>query len=111
MKRLHPITPETCSPYVGKTVCAVLHDGTQVVGTISRVTANGIEINGSRSGASVLSTRAPVAKKQLQRMASKANTKAFGYGYPGYGYPGYGYGFGFEWAAIALLFLLPFLFY
>jgi len=115
MKQIHPITPTSCSPYIGKTVCAVLQDGTQVVGTISRVGPDGIELDGARTGANVLSTKAPVAKKQLQRMADKAraNTKAFGYGYPGYGYgsPGYYPGYGLAWASIALLFLLPFLFY
>ncbi len=118
MKQIHPITPTSCSPYVGKTVCAVLQDGTQVVGTISRVSASGIELDGARTGAAVLSTKAPQAKKQLQRQAARANTKGGFYNPPGYnppgfgyGYPGYYPGYGLAWASIALLFLLPFLFY
>lgn len=133
MQQIHPVTRDTCKPYIGQRVCAVLHDGTQVFGVISSVTDKGIEFNGAAKGAEVLSRDPKKAKQQLQKINqkskskvnakgnSKAATSAYGpYGYgapygPGYGaYGGYGYPYGgayaLDWAAIALLFLIPFLF-
>ncbi|MGG6311353.1 hypothetical protein [Paenibacillus macerans] len=118
MQQIYPVCEESCKPHIGKTVCAVLQDGRYYVGTITGVSDKGVELNGGyASDANVLSTQPAKAKKQLQHMKSKtkaqAKTKAFGYG-PGYPGPGYGYGYdyglGLDWAAIALLFLIPFLF-
>lgn len=132
MQQIYPLGVDACKPHVGKTVCAILRDGRYYIGTITDVNENGIQLNGGyTSEANVLSTQPAKAKKQLQQLKSKtkgankavikaneqAQTKALGYGpgYPGYpgngGYPGYGYGaYAFDWAALALLFLIPFLF-
>lgn len=132
---IHPVCKETCKPYIGQRVCAVLHDGTQVFGVISDVSDRGIEFNGAVKNANVLSKEPKKAKQQLQNLQRKSKTKpgqkaktaAYGsapygepsggsYGAPyggGYGYGGYGgYGaaYALDWAAIALLFLIPFLF-
>lgn len=110
MQQIYPINQETCMPYIGRTVCAVLHDGTHYVGTITGVNSSGLLFDGS-AGATILSTEPGKAKKQLQELKSKAKTKAFGLGgFGGYGgYGGYG-AYALDWAAIALLFLLPFFF-
>jgi hypothetical protein len=131
---IQPVCKETCLPYVGQHVCAMLHDGTQVQGVISKVTDHGLEFNGPLQSAEVMSKNPSKAKKQLQTMKQKGKsrtqthvqTSAYGpgpygtqtpYGPPyggaaPYAYPPYGYGgvYGLEWAAIALLFLIPFLF-
>lgn len=126
MQQIYPLGVDACKPHIGKTVCAVLRDGRYYIGTITDVNENGIQLNGGYAPeANVLSTQPAKAKKQLQQLKSKAKgvhkaetkanaqaqTKAFGYD-PGYGgYPGYGYGaYAFDWAALALLFLIPFLF-
>ncbi|MDU4696774.1 MULTISPECIES: hypothetical protein [Paenibacillus] len=132
MQQIYPLGVDTCKPHIGKTVCAVMRDGRYYIGTITDVNENGIQLNGGyASEANVLSTQPAKAKKQLNQLKSKSKgankavtkanaqvqTKAFGYGpgYPGYGYgggyPGYAYNaYAFDWAAIALLFLIPFLF-
>lgn len=101
MHRIYPIGKDSCQPYIGKRVCAVLADGTHIVGTISAVTDQGLEFGGTTPDVTVLSKK------------GKAKTKAYGYpgyGYPGYGYPGYGYNpFVLDWVLITLLFLLPFI--
>lgn len=139
MQQIYPLSVDTCKPHIGKTVCAVLRDGRYYIGTITDVNEKGIQLNGGyASGANVLSTQPAKAKKQLQQLKSKSKgnpkastkavphtneqalTKAYGYG-PGYpyygGYPGGGYpyyppygAYALAWAAIALLFLIPFLF-
>jgi hypothetical protein len=119
MQPIYPVCKESCHPHVGQRVCAVLQDGSHMYGVISNVTDSGIEFNGVAKGVEVLSKNPQKAKKQLQQIHQKAKSKikttaktsAYGpYGrVPGYGYPGVG-GYGLEWAAIALLFLIPFLF-
>jgi hypothetical protein len=120
MHQIYPVSREICTPYVGHHVCAVLQDGTQMHGVISNVTDRGLEFNGAVPGAEILSKNPQKAKKQLQHLQQKgqsnlksnAKTSAYGpygapYGRPYGGYPG---AYGLDWAAIALLFLIPFLF-
>ncbi|RRJ62697.1 hypothetical protein EHV15_06880 [Paenibacillus oralis] len=112
MQQIYPITQDGCRPYIGKQVCAVLRDGNCFVGTISSVGPDGIQFDGPLpGGASVLSNRSKKAKKQFRHIKAKAKTKAFGpFGFGPFGrFGGFG-GFWFPWAAISLLFLLPFLF-
>ncbi|MGG3505513.1 hypothetical protein ABES58_08545 [Paenibacillus lautus] len=109
-----PISAEGCRGYVGKTVCAVMRDGTEVVGTIRGVHDRGLELEFANPSVYTLSTKGKKGKKSSKSAKSGAQTSAFGpYGYGG-GYGAYGgYGWGgnvFAWEAIALLFLIPFLF-
>ncbi|MEK3734752.1 MULTISPECIES: hypothetical protein [Paenibacillus] len=111
-----PLSADSCRGYVGKHVCAVLQDGTEVVGTLRGVHDKGLEIEFVNPTASVLSAKGKQggpSKKSKSSKGSKAATSAFGPGY-GYGYGGYspywGGGNFLAWEAIALLFLIPFLF-
>lgn len=108
---------DTCKPHIGKHVCVVFHDGTQMYGTISDVSERGLQLNGACQRANILSTDAGKAAVQLNSLKQKAKTSAYGYGggygnYGGYGgYNGFGYGGNpLAWTSIALLFLIPFLF-
>lgn len=110
-----PLSAESCRGYIGKHVCAVLRDGTEVVGTLRGVSDKGLEIDFANPTASVLSAKGKQGKpsKKFKSSKGKAATSAFGPGY-GYGYGGYspywGPGNILAWEAIALLFLIPFLF-
>ncbi|OPH47154.1 hypothetical protein BC351_11655 [Paenibacillus ferrarius] len=100
MQPIYPICAESCRPYIGQQVCAVLHDGTQVVGTLDNVSGQGLFINQGFNNATVLSTKPGKVKKELKVIKNKAQTSAWGFG-------------GFNpllWSSIALLFLLPFFF-
>ncbi|MFC7679395.1 hypothetical protein [Paenibacillus sp. GCM10028914] len=109
MHNIYPLSVDTCKPYIGRQVCAVLHDGRHITGTLKGVSERGLEFEEGYPSAFILSTKPAKAKKQINSMIKKAETSAFG---PGYGY---GYGFGYPgaalaWASIALLFLIPFAF-
>lgn len=108
MHIISPLTADSCRPYIGRQVCAVLHDGTHVTGTLRGVSERGLEFEQSYPSANILSTKSGKSKKPMNSMKKKAETSAFG--------PGYGYGFGYPyaaalaWTSIALLFLVPFFF-
>lgn len=104
-----PVSADVCRGYIGKQVCAVLYDGTEVVGTIRGVHDHGLELEyASNPSASILSVKGKKGKKAAKSKKAGAQTSAFG----PWGYGGYGYGFGnvLAWEAITLLFLIPFLF-
>ncbi|MGE7822744.1 hypothetical protein [Paenibacillus sp. NPDC093718] len=102
-----PISAEGCKGYVGKTVCAVMRDGTEVVGTIRGVNDRGLELEFANPSAYILSAKGKKGKKSSKSTKGGAHTSAFG----PYGYGGYGWGANvLAWEAIALLFLIPFLF-
>lgn len=107
MELISPVTAEMCKSYIGKPVCAILHDGSYYVGTLSGVTEKGLEFNQAYSEAKTLSTQASKAKKQLHALNSKSKAKTSAAVSP------YGFGpeaFVLDFALIALLFLLPFVF-
>ncbi|AWB44510.1 hypothetical protein DCC85_09915 [Paenibacillus sp. CAA11] len=118
MQMIYPVTKESCMSHIGKRVCAVLHDGTQWVGVLSGVTDRGLQFNGDMSHAAVTSKKQSQTNKQTQPKGKlkKAKTQALGYNAAenggNYNYGGYGdnagTAFWLDWAAIALLFLLPF---
>jgi hypothetical protein len=91
-----------------------MRDGREVVGTIRGVHDRGLELEFANPSVYTLSTKGKKGKKSSKSAKGGVQTSAFGpYGYGG-GYGGYGgYGWGgnvFAWEAIALLFLIPFLF-
>ncbi len=104
MERIHPVSRETCQAHVGRQICAILHDGTHVVGTIESVNDDGIVFSRSYPGVGILSTN---AKKAQQQLKQKVQTSAYSdpYAY----HPSYGIGV-LAWSLIALAFVLP-LFY
>ena len=57
---------ETCRSYVGKHVCAVLKDGTQVYGTIKGVSDHGLELGDAAPRATILSTNPGI--RSLRRL-------------------------------------------
>ncbi|UNK16507.1 hypothetical protein MNQ98_18610 [Paenibacillus sp. N3/727] len=115
MHIISPISEDSCRPFIGRQVCAVLHDGRHITGTLRGIDEKGLLFDEAFRSANILSTKPDKAKKQLNSMKQKAETSAFG---PGFGFrPGFGFGgFGTPFAgalalsSIALLFLLPFLF-
>ena len=104
MQLISPINAATCTSYIGRQICAVLVDGTHVYGTLSGVTAEGLQLSPAYQGATVLSTKPAKAKKQLKALKHKAKTSFYG----GFGYP-FG-AFFLPFALLSLLFLTPFFF-
>lgn len=104
MQMIYPLEPGVCRQHIGKNVCVVLHDGSYMTGTLSDVTDQGLYFG----GAPVASVRSSnISKAQRRKKAGAMKTKAF-VGYP-YGIRRPFFNFA-PWAAISLLFLLPFLF-
>jgi hypothetical protein len=102
MERIFPIDGPTVTPFVGKSVCAVLHDGTHFFGTLEGIDGDRLIINGFAGGPGELETLA-MKKKRPSEKSGQANTSAF--------FPGFGFNrFFFPFAALAFLFALPFLF-
>jgi len=107
VERIYPLTQSACTPYIGRTVCAVMKDGTHVVGTIKEVNEHGLVLSKEKPGVHILST----AGGRLRKKRRKANTSAFGFGGP-FGPGGYPYNdFLLSWSLIALLFLVPFFYF
>ena len=112
MDIINPINADNCRNYVGSHVCAVMHDGTEVVGTIRGVNEQGLLFEPmNHPDAFILSARPGKPNKKGTPRKTKPGTSAFyGGGYGGYGGYGYPYGGLLAWSAISLLFLIPFLF-
>lgn len=103
MERIFPITEETCMSYIGRPVCAVLHDGTHYYGTLEGVENGHIILNGCAGGAGEVATYALKDKKKAGR-SKEVKTSAF--------YPGFGFNrFFFPFASLAFLYALPFFFW
>lgn len=101
MQAISPIHAEAISPYIGRQVCAVLHDGSCIYGTITGVDGGHLLLGGATQGAYTLSTNEKKAKSQIiNRNKAKAKTKAFGYPFGG--------AYALSLALISLLFLVPF---
>ncbi|WJH37180.1 hypothetical protein N6H14_16910 [Paenibacillus sp. CC-CFT747] len=45
MYPIHPVTVESCKPHYGRLVCAVMQDGTQHIGILSRVHGGKLYLN------------------------------------------------------------------
>ncbi|MDQ1911527.1 hypothetical protein RAC89_13905 [Paenibacillus sp. GD4] len=101
MQAISPIHAEAISPYIGRQVCAVLHDGSRIYGTITGV--DGGHFFAGRSYARSLHTlyeRKKAKSQIINRNKAKAKTKAFGYPFGG--------AYALSLALISLLFLVPF---
>ncbi|MFB5762064.1 hypothetical protein [Paenibacillus medicaginis] len=105
MQMIYPLEQDVCKQHIGKNVCVVFHDGSYMTGTLSEVTDQGL-VFGEAPVASVRSSSISKAK-QRRKKAGAVKTQAFG----GYPYGGFRPFRNFApFAAISLLFLLPFLF-
>ncbi|NHN30753.1 hypothetical protein [Paenibacillus agricola] len=102
MERIFPICKETVTPYVGRQICAVLHDGTQYFGNIEKIDGDQIYINGFIRKPGEVGTLA-LKNKQSNKKTKKVKTSAF---FPGFGFNS----FILPFAALAFLFALPFFF-
>lgn len=102
MERIYPLDRASCSSYVGRRVCAVLQDGSQVVATLTGVDENGIILNGEIQSSSTVSEG---RRGKTWKKGKAAKTSVAGYGYN----PVFGSGALFiSWALLALLFAIPF---
>jgi hypothetical protein len=102
MELISPINVRTCKPYIGKPVCAVLHDGSHVYGYLHKVDGGKLYFAETAQGPGTVSTRAEKAKKPLNKKMDKAQTSFFS---PFFS-PGF---FALDLALIALLFAVPFI--
>lgn len=97
-----PVTAETCSPYIGRPVCAVMQDGTHHYGILRGIGDGQLYLERGRDELALASLRD--RSKAQPKPAAKAHTKAF------YGY-GLGYGaFAISLALLAALFFVPWFF-
>jgi hypothetical protein len=95
---IYPITEPICRQYIGRPVCAVLHDGTHYIGMLEEIRDGQLVINGYIPGPEIAEIYSKGKKKH--RKSPKAQTSFF---------PGFGFNrFFFPFAALSLLFLLPF---
>lgn len=105
VERIFPICEATVMPFVGRPICAVLHDGTHYYGTIEGIDGDRLIINGylgqqGEVGTYALNNNKSV-KKQSAKKAKQVKTSAY---LPGFGFER----FFFPFAALAFLFALPF---
>jgi len=98
-----PIDEDAIRPYIGKSVCAVLQDGTCYYGSITDVRGGQLFLDGGYKGVETLSTSVNKAKTQLSKLNDKAAVSAF---FPGFGFGGGG--LALSLLLIALLFATPF---
>jgi hypothetical protein len=105
MQQITPICEDTIRPHIGRPVCAVMHDGTYLIGTIADCRNGQLYFQGGVQGPGVVSTSAKRASAQIKKnIKNKANISFF---------PFFGFGAGFVTGAITLgliaaLFAFPF---
>lgn len=108
MHPIAPITETSISSYVGKPVCAVLHDGTYIYGTVLECRNGHLYFSQINPGTGPVFTSANKPKAQLQKkMKNKATISFFGFGAAAaaislafivalFAFPfGFGYGYGY----------------
>ena len=119
-ERIYPITEDKLAPYIGKPVCAVLHNGDCIQGIISEVRHGQIFFTTGAPPGTTVSGKAKAAKqgkktgsRSTRSTGHKPNADVSSWGYPGFPgfYPGYSGSFALSIALIALLFAIPFIGY
>jgi hypothetical protein len=107
MHHIHPICNDTIKPHMGKHVCVVLLDGTEVYGTLGGLEGNQLVLNScfpcDEGGAANIAG----AKGKGKGRGKQAQTSAYGFYGP---IQPYGGRFLFDLALIAFLFAIPFFF-
>jgi hypothetical protein len=101
VERIFPISNATVMPFVGRPICAILHDGTHYYGTIEGIDGDQLIVNGYIGEPGEVGTYA-LKKKQSVKKGKQVKTSAF---LPGFGFQR----FFLPFALLALLFALPFL--
>jgi hypothetical protein len=105
---LQPITPiseEVIRPYIGQQVCAVLHDGTHLYGTISDCSGGQLYFTNGQQGLGTVSTN---SKKAISQIKTKLNDKANVSFTPFFGFGGGATTAAISLGLIAALFAFPF---
>lgn len=97
------VNEKTIRSCIGRTVCAVLHDGSQYTGTILGCEEGRLILGGELPQEEAVGTTRAKSKRKGKKAASKAKVSAF---YPPY-YPG---AIALDLAWIWLLFAIPFLY-
>lgn len=106
MEIINPVSAATVQPYIGRPVCAVLHDGSHVYGVLGGCDGTTLTLNpytGDGAGPGVLTTKSFARKT---RQSKKATTSAFGFPFN----PFVTRTIALELALIAFLFAIPFFF-
>lgn len=110
MHRIHPISEDTIKLHLGLPVCAILHDGTEHYGVISKIEGGKLILNDfpQEAGPTLKRKKAKEAKRSNASQSAQIKGLGFGLGYPyGYGTPfGFGRRIVLDIALIALLFAL-----
>lgn len=98
---ISPVTAETCAPYIGKPVCAVMVDGRHHYGILRGIGDGNVYLDGVGDGLALASLQ---GKRRKDSKPDKAHTNAF------YGF-GFGVGaFAISLALLASLFFIPWFF-
>ncbi|TFE19530.1 hypothetical protein [Cohnella luojiensis] len=106
MQPISPISEAAIHSYIGKQVCAVLHDGTHLYGTITDCREGQLFLSGGVKGPGTVSTSAIRAKAQIRtKLKNKAKISAFT---PFFGFGGGAAAAAISLALIASLFFFPF---
>ncbi|WP_248928202.1 hypothetical protein [Paenibacillus hamazuiensis] len=103
MKMIHPVTEEQCRPHCGKTIVAVMHDGTEITGVLSEVKDGKLYLNSEQS---VQTNRAGKKKKSVKKSGRKGQAKLNAASYALYPAFPAGPAIVLDLALIALLFVL-----
>lgn len=101
MELIYPITAERINPYIGRHVCAVLHDGSYFIGKIGRIDGGMLYFDGYTEGLASVSTKnVKKAMEQINHQV-KATTSAF---------TPFAAALAVSLAVLAFLFAIPFFF-
>lgn len=101
MEMISPVNAETCGPYMGRPVCAVLHDGSRYYGYLHAVDEEKLTLR-------LEPNQAAASGKKKKRKTPEVNMSAYP-PYPAFGFYPPRNEIILDLALIALLFIVPFL--